>query len=133
MSVDGFLMKFESCDVVNVALESARPILERFAAVDVLERAVIVTFPDGEISDQVALELDIDHSFTHITLPRIIFGPRLQEFAFTMMTECGMCYFTEILEAVYSTSDIASHVTTDLLDQTAQGLVVVRNPDEIDA
>jgi hypothetical protein len=67
-------MKFESDGVIAVPFDTLRPILERFADVQVEGRAVILTFPDGEISDQM---LDVNYScasttiiLVHVTAPQ---------------------------------------------------------------
>lgn len=112
-------------DVVPVPFAIVQPILEKFARVHFDGSAAVVTFANGEIADQVVVELDSNATFTEICLPRAQSDDRFLQLTFRRIEECSLCFFDEGLKAVYATRDITRDVPPSLPAQTARGVVVV--------
>jgi len=131
MSVDAFFMRFHAGDVARVPFATVRSILERFGTVKIEANAAVVTFHDGEVSDQMVVELDSDGTFEVLVLPRICRDEALKRLAFCLISSGGFCFFDESVEAIYASSDVTADVPSSLLEQSAQGVVVARSEQSI--
>ena len=127
MSVDVFFMRFVGQEVQPVPFNHVRTVLERCASVT---DDGIVTF-DGEEVEQTSLEIDCTGMFQQLLIPRCQLTPRFQECAYALLNECGLCMFDESLDAIYAVTNISDEIPTNLLDQMANGLVLVARPDQI--
>jgi len=133
MSIDAFLMRFESEELVGVQFELVKSVFERFGTVNIAGASVVVTFPDGEISDQIFFEIQEDGTISEICLPRAALDERYRQFTFAMMTEGKMCLFDETLDAIFAITDVTPDIPADLLTQVSRGVITISSSDEIGA